>query len=63
MRVRAQDEDRAKAILFRYDDKDFSFADVISFVVMERLGITHAFTLDEHFAQYRFIVLTSRTAL
>ena len=63
VRVRAQDEDRAKAVLFRYDDKDFSFADAISFVVMQRLGITHAITLDDHFAQYGFTIVTSRTAL
>jgi predicted nucleic acid-binding protein len=63
VRARAQDEDRARAILARYDDKDFSFADAISFVVMQRLGITHAFTLDDHFAQFGFTVLTSRTVL
>lgn len=58
IRVRAQDEERAKQILFRYTDKDFSFADAISFVVMERLGITQTFTFDRHFAQYGFTVLT-----
>lgn len=58
IRVRAQDEERAEQILFRYTDKAFSFADAISFVVMERLGITQAFTFDQHFAQYGFTVLT-----
>ena len=63
IRVRAQDEERAQQILFRFADKDFSFADAISFVTMERLGITHAFTFDHHFAQYGFTVLTPSTVL
>ena len=35
----------------RYSDKEFSFTDCTSFVVMERLGLTHAFAFDEHFSQ------------
>ena len=57
IRVRAADEERAKQIVFRYADKDFSLADAISFVVMERLQIRQAFTFDQHFAQYGFSVL------
>ncbi len=63
IRIRAQDEERAKEILFRYDDKDFSFADAISFVVMERLGIQFAFTFDHHFVQYGLTVLIPTTQL
>lgn len=59
IRVRATDEERAKQILFQYDDKDFSFADAISFAVMERLRIPYAFTFDHHFAQYGLTVLTA----
>lgn len=51
-RVKATDEDRAKAILRRYRDKDFSFTDAISFAMMERFGIPIAFAFDQHFAQY-----------
>ena len=58
IRVRARDEEHARQILFRYTDKDFSFADAISFAVMERLGISSAFTFDRHFAQYGFTVLS-----
>jgi predicted nucleic acid-binding protein len=59
LRVRASDEARAQQILFQYDDKDFSFADAISFAVMERLAIRLAFTFDRDFAQYGFTVLTA----
>ena len=59
MRARASDEERAKQILFQYTDKDFSFADAISFAVMERLGIRLAFTFDRDFAQYGFAVLSA----
>ena len=58
VRVRAQDEERAKVIIFRYGDKDFSFADAISFVVMQRLRILYAFSFDQHFAQHGFSILT-----
>lgn len=56
IRARAADEAAAQSILFRQTDKDYSFTDAISFVVMERLSITHAFTLDHHFEQYGFTV-------
>lgn len=57
VRVRARDEQRAQEVLFRYTDKDWSFADATSFVVMERLGMRYAFTFDSDFAQYGFTVL------
>jgi predicted nucleic acid-binding protein len=60
IRARAADEERAKHILFQYTDKDFSFADAISFVVMERLDIRLAFTFDRDFAQYGFTVLPAQ---
>lgn len=58
VRVTPQDERVAREILTRYTDKDWSFADATSFVVMERLGIRYAFTFDSDFAQYGFTVLT-----
>lgn len=57
VRASAGDERRARAIIDDYDDKDFSLTDAISFAVMERLRIGHAFTFDRHFAQYGFSVL------
>jgi len=59
IRARAADEERAKQILFQYTDKDFSFADAISFAVMERFTIRLAFTFDRDFAQYGFTVLSA----
>ena len=52
------DEERARAILTRYADKDWSLCDAISFAVMDALRVTTAFSFDHHFAQYgRFTVL------
>ena len=59
IRARAADEERAKQILFQYTDKEFSFADAISFAVMERLAIRLAFSFDRDFAQYGFTVLSA----
>jgi predicted nucleic acid-binding protein len=36
----------------RYSDKDWSFTDCSSRVVMERLGINTAFAFDHHFRQF-----------
>lgn len=46
------DHVQAAGLLARYADKDFSYADAVSFVLMERLRIATAFTFDEHFRQY-----------
>jgi predicted nucleic acid-binding protein len=35
----------------RHDDKDYSLADCVSFVVMRNLNITTAFAFDRHFEQ------------
>jgi uncharacterized protein len=58
VRSRASDEDLAKQVIFRHQDKRFSFTDAISFVVMERLAIRYAFSFDRNFAQYGLTVLT-----
>jgi predicted nucleic acid-binding protein len=38
----------------RYQDKQFSLTDCISFVVMQQRSITNAFTFDNHFTQAGF---------
>jgi uncharacterized protein len=54
VRVIEDDWKDAFRILRRFDDKDFSFTDALSFAVMDRLGVREAFTFDRHFAQYGF---------
>ena len=38
----------------KYDDKEFSFTDCTSFVVMRREHVVDAFTFDHHFTQMGF---------
>jgi predicted nucleic acid-binding protein len=52
------DELRTRLILVTYDDKSFTLTDAISFAVIERLGLSAAFTFDRHFAQYGLAILT-----
>lgn len=48
-----EDDIRAAWQVFtRYADKEWSFTDCTSKVVMERLGITEAFAFDHHFRQF-----------
>ena len=49
--------DKARGMFFRYTDKDFSFTDCTSFVVMRELKLREALTTDHHFAQAGFITL------
>ncbi len=48
-------EEKALDIFERYDDKDFSFTDCVSFVIMREMGIKEAFAFDQHFDQMKFI--------
>lgn len=59
------DEDlhqEAWRILRATPDKDWSWVDASSFVVMRRQGITHALTSDHHFAQAGFVPLPLQPA-
>jgi predicted nucleic acid-binding protein len=48
-------EKKARDIIFKYLDKDFSLADAVSFVIMEELLRTQiAFAFDRHFQQKSF---------
>lgn len=48
-------EDRARQILRRYADQDFSYVDAVSFVLMQEMGITEASAFDRHFATAGFV--------
>ncbi len=53
-RLAAEDEERARDILRRFDDQDYSYVDATSFAVMERLKLAEALTFDGHFVRYGF---------
>ena len=49
--------DKARGFFFRYRDKEFSFTDCTSFVVMRELKLREVLTTDHHFVQAGFITL------
>jgi predicted nucleic acid-binding protein len=59
IRAEADDEAAARAIIYQYTDKKYSLVDAISFAVMTRLGITQAWSYDQHFRQHGWQVLES----
>lgn len=46
------EEQRAKDILARHGDKDWTLCDAISFAVLDARRVSRAFTFDHHFRQY-----------
>lgn len=46
---------RAREILARQTDKDWTLCDAISFAVLDTRHVTRAFTFDHHFRQYGHI--------
>jgi predicted nucleic acid-binding protein len=52
VRVSLREEERAKEIIARYADKDWSLCDAVSFAVMEQRAVRAAFSFDQHFRQY-----------
>ena len=49
--VRAE---KARSWFFQWSDKDFSYTDCTSFVIMRELGLRRALTTDRHFVQAGF---------
>jgi hypothetical protein len=49
--------DKARTPFFRHRDKEYSFTDCSSFVVMNELKVRKALTTDRHFVQAGFNVL------
>jgi uncharacterized protein len=52
VRVLPAEEQRAREILARHTDKDWTLCDAISFAVLEARHVGRAFTFDDHFRQY-----------
>lgn len=52
--------EKARRVFFRHRDKDYSFTDCTSLVVMQELKLRQALTTDKHFRQMGFQVLPSR---
>ncbi|MGA1869375.1 MAG: type II toxin-antitoxin system VapC family toxin [bacterium] len=50
-------DEKAWDLFKHYDDKNFSFTDCTSFIVMRQLKLTEAFTNDHHFEQMGFTIL------
>ena len=46
------EEERAREIIGRFGDKDWTFCDAVSFALLEARRIKRAFTFDHHFKQY-----------
>jgi hypothetical protein len=55
-RVDSDRFEKARYLFFQYRDKDFSFTDCTSFVIMREIRLTHAITTDRHFRQMGFQV-------
>ena len=51
--------EKARRVFFRHRDKDYSFTDCTSLVVMQELKLRQALTTDQHFRQMGFQVLPS----
>jgi hypothetical protein len=49
--------EKARRVFFRYRDKEYSFTDCTSLVVMQELKLRLALTTDEHFRQMGYQVL------
>ena len=52
VRASPDEEQRAKEILARHLDKDWTLCDAISFAVLDTRRVARAFTFDHHFRQY-----------
>jgi uncharacterized protein len=56
-RVDSERFEKARDLFFQYRDKDFSFTDCTSFVIMRELRLTHVMSTDRHFRQMGFQML------
>jgi predicted nucleic acid-binding protein len=52
--------EKARALFFEFQDKDFSFTDCTSFVIMKEFRLKQVLTADKHFEQMGFQTLPPR---
>lgn len=52
VRALSEEEQRAREILARHTDKDWTLCDAVSFAVLDGRRIARAFSFDHHFRQY-----------
>lgn len=55
VRIEEQDFSVAWTVFKTFSDKEWSFTDCTSRVVMERLGVSRAMAFDEHFQQFGIV--------
>ncbi len=53
--------EKAREFFFRYRDKDFSFTDCTSFILMRELKLREALTTDRHFLRAGFGIRPAAT--
>lgn len=61
-RITSEDFSESLEVILRFSDKSWSFTDCTSKVVMERLGISIAFTFDHHFKQFGNVAVVPESA-
>jgi predicted nucleic acid-binding protein len=52
VRVLPAEEERAREIVARHTDKDWTLCDAISFALVDARRVARVFTFDRHFQQY-----------
>jgi predicted nucleic acid-binding protein len=57
VRIELHDYLEAWTIFRNFHDKDWSFTDCTSLVVMQHLGIQMAFAFDDHFRQFGTVII------
>jgi uncharacterized protein len=53
--VEPTDVEAAWKVFEQFRDKDWSFTDCVSYVVIQRLAVPKAFAYDEHFSQFGLV--------
>lgn len=56
-RIDSERFEKALQLFFQYRDKDYSFTDCASFVIMREIRLTHVLTTGRHFRQMGFQAL------